>query len=155
MVRYVGGCHCRNVTYVLDWPVRGPLPLRTCSCAFCTKQSAIYLGHPDGRLRVSVGDASRLSAYKFSTHTAEFRSCQSCGVFLFAVCPIDGEDHAVLNVHTIENFTIPKVVERRDHDGEAVEGRLDRRRETWIGQVEWVVATSAPDAGESDGDKRH
>jgi hypothetical protein len=135
-----GACHCGDVSYVLEWPVEGAPPLRTCDCSFCVKHGGLYTSHPNAALRVTLHGADALSRYEFGHRTAQFCACRRCGVFLFAISPIDGRDRAVLNARTLADFKGPATVPVNSFDGESVDGRLGRRGRNWIGKVTIGVA---------------
>jgi hypothetical protein len=134
--RFTGGCHCGAVTLTLAWKQDGDPPLRRCTCAFCVKQGAVYIGHEDAALTIDHGGT--LAPYRFGTGTATFHRCARCGTFLLATCTLDGRLHAVLNARTLDGLAIPAVVEPRDYEGETTSARLDRRRQTWIPDVAFV-----------------
>lgn len=136
--QFNGSGHCGNVRYTLIWPLPQAHHLRTCSCSFCAKHAPIYMGHPSASIASTVRDLSALSRYTFGTRSADFRSCTLCGVFLFAICRIDGVEKAVLNVNTLDAFALPADVKQNNYEGEVIDGRLDRRLRTWIGHVEWL-----------------
>jgi len=132
-----GSCHCGNISYEFQWPLEGDqIPVRACSCSFCTKHRGTYTSHPEARLEARVEDASALSRYTFATGTAEFFVCARCGVVPLVTSPIDGTLYAVVNVNTfepVESLVFETAV--ADFDGEETEGRLARRKRTWIADV--------------------
>ncbi len=72
-MRIEGKCHCGNITYVLHWPAEGTkIPVRACSCSFCTKHGGVYTSHGDAELAAVVHDEGLVSRYRFGTETAEF-----------------------------------------------------------------------------------
>jgi len=135
-----GGCHCGDVRYVFRWPADGDPPLRTCQCAFCVKQGGIYSSHPDGSLTVTLRNKDALSGYEFGTKSAYFYSCRRCGTFVFVVSRIDGQDRAVLNMRSIDDFKPPAQVPPHSYEGETLDDRLGRRGRNWIGRVTMTVA---------------
>ncbi len=132
-----GKCHCGNITYVLHWPGEGTsIPVRACSCTFCTKHGGTYTSHREARLAAAVHDAALVSRYKFGTETAEFHLCARCGVVPFVTSTIEGNLYAVVNVNSFEGID-PSCFSRAvtDFDGETTESRLDRRKRNWIPSV--------------------
>ncbi len=132
-----GKCHCGNITYVLRWPGEGTnIPVRACSCSFCTKHGGVYTSHRDAELAAVVHDEARVSRYVFGTETAEFYLCSRCGVVPFVTSMIEDNLYAVVNVNSFEGID-PSCFSRAvtDFDGETTERRLDRRKRNWIPSV--------------------
>jgi hypothetical protein len=131
-----GSCHCGNIRYTLDWPGEPPaIPGRACTCSYCTRHGAVWTAHPDALLTILLDDAARVSRYAFETKTAEFLACAGCGIVPVCISRIDGRDHAVVNVNTFDDATIPVEHTKVSFDGENEDRRLVRRRERWIGHV--------------------
>ena len=128
--KILGSCHCRNVTYGLDWPqALEQITVRECSCSYCQKHGASYTSHPDSALNVTVADSTQINLYQFGHKTADFFVCTNCGCLLFAVCSMDGNDYAVINANNFDNVareTMTKIV--TNFDEEDIEGRLARRK---------------------------
>ena len=141
MKQYSGSCHCGNVTFEFSTPAHaGRLPVRVCGCSFCVKHGGAYTSNPAGVLRANVSDPSLLIDYRFGTGTATFHVCKRCGAVPFVTSEIDGNSYAVVNVNTFDGLD-PAETERapRDFDGETVEARLQRRRESWIPDVHVMI----------------
>ena len=136
-MRIEGKCHCGNITYVLRWPGAGTnIPVRACSCTFCTKHGGVYTSHGDAELAAIVHDEGLVSRYRFGTETAEFYLCARCGVVPFVISTIEDNLYAVVNVNSFEGID-PSCFSRAvtDFDGETTESRLDRRKRNWIPTV--------------------
>lgn len=132
-----GRCHCGNIAFTLDWtPEPAELPVRACTCSFCTQHGGVWTSHPSAALSVRVRDAARVSKYAFGTRTAEFHVCAVCGVVPLATSRIDGRLYAVVNVNTFEDVD-PSRLRRSASmlDGESEAERLARRQRNWIGSV--------------------
>lgn len=133
----LGGCHCGNVSYGLCWPVESPgIPQRACNCTYCVMTGALWTGHPDASLEVSLTSLSALRQYRFSTKTADFNVCSSCGVLVFASAESPGHMLAVVNTRTLNSattFLLPPVP--IDLSKETLEERLERRSRVWIPRV--------------------
>ena len=135
-----GGCHCGNVAYEITVEAAGALAVRGCGCDFCTKHGAAWWSRPGARLSVRISEPDRLQAYAFGTETAEFRICGCCGVLAFVTCTIEGRDHAVVNARTFENVELLGArTEAGDLSGETRQERLDRRKRTWLSDVEIIT----------------
>lgn len=137
-----GSCHCGNLSFTLRWESDPEtIPARACTCSFCLKHAAEWTADPAAILRVNVSDPARVTKYAFETKTAEFQVCSNCGVVALATCMIDGRLFAVVNVNAFDDVD-PQLLSHAsaDFDGEAVESRLARRRQRWIGDVQIVDA---------------
>jgi hypothetical protein len=132
-----GRCHCGNISYTFDWPGDGPeIPVRACSCDFCTMHGGTYTSHREGKLRAVLGDTSSVSRYRFGTETADFFVCSRCGAVPFVTSLIRDRLYAVVNVNTFVDVDRSRFTESvTDFDGETVASRLDRRTRTWIPDV--------------------
>src|ERR1700761_9462553 len=85
-----GGCHCGNITFILDWISDSPqIDVRGCTCAFCSKHGHVWSANPLAHLKLNVSDSASLSKYAFATQTAEFHVCARCGVVPVATSEID------------------------------------------------------------------
>ena len=132
-----GKCHCGNITYLLRWPGEATeIPVRACSCTFCTKHGGVYTSHRDAALAAAVHDQGLVSHYRFGTGTAEFHLCSNCGVMPFVTSMIEDTLYAVVNVNSFEGID-PARFSRAvtDFDGETTQSRLDRRKRNWIPSV--------------------
>lgn len=139
-----GSCHCGNIRYVLAWPGDPAAILgRGCSCSFCTRHGAAWTAHPDAELLIEAADPTAISRYAFETKTAEFWVCTRCGIAPVCTSRIDGRDHAVVNVNTFDDATIPVEQAPVSFDGEDESRRLQRRKERWIGSVRFHSAPIA------------
>ncbi len=136
-MRIEGKCHCGTITFVLQWPGEGStIPVRACSCTFCTKHGGVYTSHRDAVLAAVIHDRAVVPRYRFGTETAEFYLCSRCGVVPFVTSTIEDNLYAVVNVNSFEGID-PSCFSRAvtDFDGETTESRLDRRKRNWIPSV--------------------
>jgi hypothetical protein len=141
LVRIDGGCHCGNIRFAFFRPPwEGTLPARACGCSFCRKHNGAYTSHPQGRIEITIADPDRLERYRFGTRTADFLICRSCGVVPIVTSEIDGHLYAVVSVHAFEGID-PGTIEVGpvDFDGEGTGDRLQRRTQSWIGEVTETV----------------
>jgi hypothetical protein len=137
MRRIDGKCHCGNIAYEFHWPLEGSeIPVRACSCSFCSKHGGIYTSHREAALRAVIQDQSLITKYIFATKTAEFFICSRCGAVPFVTSMIQGRLYAVVNANTFEGVDRASFQSRADDfDGETPESRLERRRRNWIPNV--------------------
>ena len=140
-----GGCHCKNLSFVLDWPGAPPdIAARVCGCSFCIKHGGVWTSNPGAKLSVTMRGADVASKYSFGTETATFYVCARCGAVPIVTSEIAGRLYAVVNVNTFENFDPARV--RRlsaDFEGEELQSRLARRQKNWIADVRITVAPPA------------
>lgn len=139
-----GGCHCGNIRFQFFWPLGGAeIPVRACSCSFCTKHRGTYTSHPEAQLSVEIADESRINKYVFGTKTAEFHVCTRCGVMPFVTSKIGGREYAVVNANTFNDVDPSTLTSSVSHfAGETTTERLERRKRIWIPNVS---ITRAPD----------
>jgi hypothetical protein len=132
-MRFEGGCHCGNLEVTFE-ASRAPaaLQLRACGCTFCRRHGQVSVTDPAGSLEIRLRDPAEVSRYVFGLRTSEFLVCRRCGVFVAAVCAIDGETYATLNVNTLAARAVftqaPTPV---SFEGETAPERLARRRRAW------------------------
>lgn len=80
--------------------------------------------------------------YQFGTKTADFYVCSECGAVPFVLSEIDGNQYAVVNVNAFENVDTSSFSDSNTNfDGEAVGGRLERRKRNWIPDVQIAAST--------------
>ena len=139
-MRIRGSCHCRNVTFELDWmPEPTRIPTRACTCTFCVKHGGVWTSCPTGSLTVRVRDRERVNRYQFGTKTAEFHVCAVCGVVPVVTSRIEGHLYAVVSVNAFEGIE-PSLLDRAPAsvDGDGAGDRLARRQRNWIRSVSFV-----------------
>ncbi len=126
-----GGCHCGDVALKLH-TVDNPALLepRLCCCTYCSRQGAKYVSDPGGELTIEIATGAELVRYAFASGTAAFLTCGRCGVYLAAVCEIDGRTLAVVNANVLE-LALPEPKIANDFDDERESDRLARRARTW------------------------
>src|ERR1700733_4329556 len=118
-----GGCHCGNLRLRLHLP-RPPAEnaTRSCACSFCRAHATRTVSDPDGHVEIRAGDWSRVERYRFASGTADFLLCQSCGVYVGAVCRTDLGLRAVTNVNSLtDRAAFPAASSFPNHDEEPAE----------------------------------
>ncbi len=139
-----GSCHCGNLSFQLAWePSPTEIPARACTCTFCTKHGGVWTSWPSATLRVAVRDASLMSNYAFGTRTAEFHVCARCGIVPVVSSRLDGRLYAVVSVNAFDGIA-PSLIRRTaaSFDGEGQGERLERRKRSWIANVEFSAGSS-------------
>jgi hypothetical protein len=132
-MRLDGRCHCGNVEVTFE-TARAPaeLQLRECGCGFCRRHGSTAATDPAGRVEFRIRDPAEVSRYQFALRTAEFLVCRTCGVFVGAVCTMDGSAYATLNVNVLEaRASLTSRPVPVDYDGESAADRVARRRARW------------------------
>jgi hypothetical protein len=141
-----GRCHCGNLSFSLTWePEPAEIPARACGCTFCVKHGGVWTSNPRGALRVTVQDPAARSVYAFGTKTADFHVCARCGIVPVVTSRIDGRLYAVVSVNAFEGVE-PSRLKRSpaSFDGEGTDSRLERRKRSWIPEVQFTGERSAP-----------
>src|SRR3954463_1254229 len=135
-----GRCHCGNISFSLSWePDPTEIPARACGCSFCVKHGGVWTSNPAGALKVVVKDPTLLSKYEFGTKPAEFHVCGRCGIVPIVTSRIDGRLYAVVSVNAFEGIA-PSKLKRSpaNFDGEGTDSRLERRKRSWIPDVQFT-----------------
>lgn len=128
-----GNCHCGRVAVELSSDhAASELPLRACQCSFCRKHNARTVVDPQGQVRIRGHGPTDILRYRFGLRTADFFLCSGCGVYLGAVCRIDGADYSTINVNCFPDPGFAgRAAEPAIFDGETEAERLARRRAAW------------------------
>ncbi len=136
-MNHIGRCHCGNIRYSLesDKPAQWFRP-RDFRCTFCVKHGANWISDPEASLAIEIDDPSLIQRYVFGHGTAGFLLCRQCGAVPAAVCELEGETLAVVNVNTADDpGAFPEAPRPVYFDGEDKARRLARRKKIWIGRV--------------------
>jgi hypothetical protein len=132
-LKFEGGCHCGNLTYVFD--ASSPidrLGLRACQCRFCREHGARTVSDPQGEVRITVQDPEKLRRYRFGLKTADFLLCSECGVYIGAVLPEGNSNWMTVNVNTFANPPpLSHPIVRMNFDDENENTRRNRRKSRW------------------------
>ena len=75
-----GGCHCGDVRFEAELPVR--IEAQRCNCSMCAKVGFVHVIVPESRFRITEG-ADHLTEYTFNTGVAKHLFCSNCGVKSF------------------------------------------------------------------------
>jgi len=136
-VDHDGGCHCGNLRLRLRL-TRPPAEnaTRSCACSFCRAHATRTVSDPQGRVEIWSRDWSLVERYRFSTGTADFLLCKTCGVYIGAVCETARGTRAVTNVNSlVDRAAFAPASSFPDHDEELVEARIARRTANWTPAV--------------------
>lgn len=144
-MRYAGRCHCGSIEVAFEpTQAASELQLRDCACSFCRRHGATAVTDPAGKVEILLRAPAEVSRYRFALRTADFFVCRTCGVYVAAVCTIDGATCATLNANVLDDraaFTRPPI--SVDFDGETAAERMARRRRVWTPAVVREVTGSA------------
>jgi hypothetical protein len=76
-----GSCHCGRIAFHVEGE---PKEVSECNCSHCARKGfLLWFVTPDA-FRVTAGDESQLTTYRFNTHNIEHKFCPVCGVQVFA-----------------------------------------------------------------------
>lgn len=131
--RLNGGCHCGAIALELTLP-RPPEEeiVGACQCSFCRKHNARTVSDPRARVRLVLREPAELQRYRFGLAASEVVLCRRCGVYVAMLMVEDGRAWTTVNIDALDErarFTRP--AESRDFSGEALDGRLGRRKARW------------------------
>ena len=140
-MRINGSCHCRNITFALDWqPDSETIPARVCACSYCRKRGGVWTACAEGSLRISIGNSAEVVPYRFDTGTADFQVCTRCGDVPVVTSRIEGRLFAVVSVNAFDDFDRSRLARVASNvEGENEDARLARRERNWIGDVVFVA----------------
>jgi|ERR1700722_13733562 hypothetical protein len=136
-MEHEGGCHCGNLRLRLRL-TRQPEEnaTRSCACSFCRAHATRTVSDPQGHVEIRSRDWSLVERYRFSTGTADFLLCKTCGVYIGAVCETGQGTRAVTNVNSLaDRAAFAPASSFPDHDDEPVEARVARRAANWTPAV--------------------
>lgn len=132
-----GGCHCGNLTLTLRL-TKPPAdnPTRSCSCSFCRGHATRTTSDPAGQVEVRARDWSLVRRYRFGFRTADYILCETCGIYLGAVCDTPSGKKMVTNVNCLDDRgAFPASSSFPVHDDETSEARSARRDANWTPAV--------------------
>jgi hypothetical protein len=136
-MRFDGRCHCGNLEVTFE-TAREPAatPLRECACSFCRRHGATAVTDPAGRVELRARAPAEVSRYRFALRTAEFLVCRTCGVYVAAICEVEGATYATLNCNVLDaRAAFTQAPGRVDYDGETPAERIARRGRVWTPAV--------------------
>jgi hypothetical protein len=136
-MEHKGGCHCGNLRLTLRL-TRSPTEnyLRSCACSFCRGHATRTVSDSKGSMEIAADDWSLVERYRFSTRTADFLICKTCGIYIGAVCDTPDGPRAVTNVNSLDDrAAFTQEPARPNHDGEATDARMARRAANWTPTV--------------------
>jgi hypothetical protein len=144
-MKYDGRCHCGNLEVTFETEkAPAAFPLRECACSFCRRHGATAATDPAGTLEIRARVGAEVSRYRFGLRSADFLVCRTCGVYVAAVCQLDGATYATLNCNVLDaRAAFTQAPGRVDFDRETLEERLARRRRVWTPAVLLGLGVSA------------
>jgi hypothetical protein len=129
---FEGRCHCGAVRFELRTS-RAPAQwaVRACQCSFCRGHGARTTSDPEGSVRFSIPDTSKLIRYRFGSRSADFFVCRDCGVYMAAVIDSARGRFATLNVNVLSPPVDVPAAAAISYEGESAEQKLERREQKW------------------------
>jgi hypothetical protein len=129
---FEGRCHCGAIRFELRTS-RAPAQwaVRACQCSFCHGHGARTTSDPEGSVRFSIPDASKLMRYRFGSRSADFFVCRDCGVYMAAVIDSARGRFATLNVNVLSPPVDVPAAAAISYEGESAEQKLERREQKW------------------------
>jgi len=136
-MEHEGGCHCGNLWLRLRLTrPAAENPTRSCACSFCRAHATRTVSDSRGDIEIRARDWSRVERYRFSSATADYLLCKTCGVYIGAVCETEQGTRAVTNVNSLaDRADFPPASSFPDHDDEPVAARIARRMANWTPAV--------------------
>lgn len=129
---YKGSCHCGAIGYLFttdipphEWVVRA------CQCSFCRAHGGCSTADPNGSVRFTISDPSRLNRYRFALKITDFFVCNACGVYVGAVMPLPDRFLAVVNLRTLVSPVEFPPASPASYEGESASERQARREQWW------------------------
>jgi hypothetical protein len=129
---FEGRCHCGAIRFELR-TARAPAQwaVRACQCSFCRGHGARTTSDPEGSVRFSIPDKSKLIRYRFGSRSADFFVCRDCGVYMAAVIDSARGRFATLNVNVLSPPVDIPAATAISYEGESAGQRLARREQKW------------------------
>ncbi|MEM8563417.1 MAG: GFA family protein [Pseudomonadota bacterium] len=119
-MRYLGGCHCGAVRFVVEAPKK--LEVERCNCSICVKAGFLHLIVPAQHFELLSGN-DVLTEYRFNTGVARHYFCSRCGVKAFYI-PRSNPDGVDINVNCLD--TQPADMSIVEFDGQNWEANAHR-----------------------------
>ncbi len=141
MTHYHASCHCGAIELNFEL-VQAPehYQPRACDCDFCRRHSAAFVSDPAGSLSIRCTDAAKLGRYRQGSGTAECLLCRECGVFVGAICEVDGTRYGTVNRRVLledPGFAAEVCVSPKVLDAGA---KVNRWKDVWFANVALHVA---------------
>jgi hypothetical protein len=129
---FEGRCHCGAIGFELR-TARAPAQwaVRACQCSFCRGHGARTTSDPEGSVRFSIPDPSKLNRYRFGSSSADFFVCRDCGIYVAAVLTCARGQFATVNVNVLSPPVDVPGATAISYEGESPEQKLARRGRQW------------------------
>lgn len=132
MMEIKGRCHCDAMSFNISWPVDVGRIGRACTCRYCQNHGAIWISNPGAIVSLPADYKNTVVIYRFGHKTADFCFCRICGVLCIAICNLESELVAVVNVKSFEySKDFLEEISRTDFSSEKTTERLGRRTTNW------------------------
>ncbi len=109
MALYTGGCHCGNIRFEAEADVAITSAM-DCNCSHCANKGFLLSFVPATAFRITHGDESKLTEYKFNTMNISHLFCPVCGVQSYGRGKgPDGTETIMLNVRCLDGVDLKNV----------------------------------------------
>lgn len=114
MKTHTGGCHCGGVRYEVEADIDSAME---CNCSHCSKKGFLLKFVPANTFKLTHGDESILSDYRFNKKHIKHLFCPTCGVQSYGrgTGP-DGKEMVAVNVRCLDGVE-PEQIEIKKVDG--------------------------------------
>ena len=131
-VSFEGGCHCGNLNYIFEASAGlDKLGLRACACSFSRKHGQRSASDPNGSIKLSVSDLTKLNRYRFALNTSDFLISNACGVYIEALLQDKDGAWMVVNVNTLRDQPpVDFPIAIHNFDAEDVTARVARKKKS-------------------------
>ena len=120
MVKFIGSCHCKAVTFEVESP--RDLVVFKCNCSICHIKQNHHFIVPQNCVSLLTG-AEELTEYRFNTRTAVHYFCKVCGVQSF-YRPRSNPDGFGINIYAV-NIGPATSVRYEEFDGANWESSME------------------------------
>ncbi|VAW90596.1 hypothetical protein MNBD_GAMMA21-37 [hydrothermal vent metagenome] len=143
MYKSVGGCHCGNISFVIEIS-NDPASYnpRACDCPLCSTHGASYISDKKGSLAIKIKNEASLSKYRQGSKIADFLICKNCGVLVGVCYEEQGCLYGSVNTRAIQgshDFGERQIISPRQFTD--VE-RIKRWKDLWFSNVKIEIKTT-------------
>src|SRR5262245_2969247 len=102
-MRYTGGCHCGQNTFVVEADFE---QVMECNCSHCSMKGYLLFFVPREQLKLETPEGG-LSVYTFNKHVIKHHFCKRCGAAPFGMgTGPDGKPMAAINARCLGDVDI-------------------------------------------------
>jgi len=129
---YTGQCHCGKLKAAFETQkTPQELGVRTCQCVYCRRHGAVNISDLHGLITIDAAPED-LNRYRFALRTADFLTCNTCGVYIAAVMGEGDKIVSTINIAGLRMEDFFDIDEAPiDYGAETTEDRIARRFTKW------------------------